>query len=362
MKAVQDLGGHLTLEDLKNHMELGSEPTEPLYLRYRGQNVGSKTEGGKNSDSQGINVWEHPPNGQGIVALMALGILESLEKTGKIRTFTPADHNSAEYLHAVIEALKLAFGDATWFVTDPSTTPVPTSSLLSPDYLASRATLFNPSKADPSLFPHGSPGHQSSDTVYFAVTDRHGNACSFINSLYGQFGTGIIPPGTGFALQNRGANFSLDPGHPNAYAGGKRPYHTIIPAMVTNPDGTLNSVLGVMGGFMQPQGHVQVLLNMMVFGMDPQKALDAPRFCIGAGTPESGEVLGRVFLEEGIADDVVERLGIGEGGLGHDVVVIRGWDRERFGRGQVIRCHYDGGRVVYSAGSDPRGDGGAFPV
>lgn len=360
-KVVRDQGGHLTLSDLAHHAETGSESTAPISLRFNGQKIGSVTSQGldgqpsQSAPTHGIEIWEHPPNGQGIVALMALGLLEELEKAGTIRTFTERDHNSAEYLHAVIECLRIAFADGTWFVTDPTSTNVPTSSLISRPYLASRANLFNPHKASNTL-AHGSPAHNQSDTVYLAVTDQHGNGCSFINSNYGGFGTCIIPRGCGFTLQNRGANFSLDAAHPNAYAPRKRPYHTIIPAMTTNPDdGSLHSVYGVMGGFMQPQGHVQVLLNMLVFKHNPQAALDAPRFCVGAGMPDQGSLLDTVFLEEGISEAVAEELR----GMGHTVEIVRGFKRGLFGRGQVIRCHFEGGRHVYSAGSDPRGDGAA---
>ena len=290
---------------------------------------------------------------------MALGILEELERTGKIPKFTEKDHNTAPYLHAIIESLRIAFADSAWFVTDPEVEKVPTKGLITRSYLAERAKLFNPRKASDSL-KHGSPAHNHCDTVYFAVTDAEGNGCSFINSLYGGFGSAIIPKGTGFPLHNRGANFSLDKNHPNVLAPNKRPYHTIIPAMITNPsDGTLHSVYGVMGGFMQPQGHVQVLLNMLAFKYNPQAALDAPRLCIGAGTPEQGKVLDRsVYLEEGISEETAKELRA----LGHDAKILGGWQRGIFGRGQVIRCHVEDGRNVYSAGSDPRGDGAAVPA
>jgi gamma-glutamyltranspeptidase/glutathione hydrolase len=238
---------------------------------------------------------------------------------------------------------------------------VPIQELISSRYLAERAKLFDPRKVS-GVIDHGSPAHNHSDTVYFAVTDAEGNGCSFINSNYGGFGTSIIPKGCGFTLQNRGANFVLVEGHPNVYEPNKRPYHTIIPAMLTNPnDGSLHTVYGVMGGFMQPQGHVQVLLNMLVFGLDPQAALDAPRICIGAGTPDDGEgkVLDvTVHLEEGINPQVAEELKR----LGHHVEYLTAHGRGLFGRGQVIRAHYDNGQLVYSAGSDLRGDGAAFPA
>ena len=364
VKVVQNLGGHITLEDLKYHADTGTESTKPVSLKFNGQNIGavqSKGLDGQPSQStpaHGVEIWEHPPNGQGMVALMALGILEELEKTGVIRTFTEKDHNGAEYLHAVIEALRIGFADAAWFVTDPNVVKVPTKEMIARPYLAERAKLFDPKKSSNRL-THGSPAHNQCDTVYLATTDNEGNGCSFINSNFGGFGTCIIPKGCGFTLQNRGAGFSLDEGHPNVYAPGKRPYHTIIPAMLTNPDdGTLHTVYGVMGGFMQPQGHVQVLLNMLAFKYNPQAALDAPRICIGAGMPNAGNVFHRVYLEDGIGEDVAETLR----GMGHDVEIVKGFERGLFGRGQIIRCHVEDGRYVYSAGSDPRGDGAAIPV
>jgi len=347
VKVVSDLGGKITLDDLKKHAETGSEEVDAISLKFAGQGV---------SD---IEVWEHPPNGQGIVALMALGMLEDLEKNGHIPKFSPKDHNSAEHLHAVIETLRIAFADANWWVTDPNVEKVPTQELISPQYLSERAKLFSADQANAEFISHGSPAHNHSDTVYFAATDSEGNGISFINSNYGGFGTCIIPRGCGFTLQNRGANFSLAAEHPNAYAPGKRPYHTIIPAMITCPsDQSLHTVYGVMGGFMQPQGHVQVLLNMLVFGYTPQAALDAPRVCIGAGMPENGKIFDNtVYLEDGISEETVQGLRR----LGHNVVVVRGHARGLFGRGQVIRRHVDDGQLVWSAGSDPRADGCAMP-
>ncbi|KAL4930743.1 gamma-glutamyltransferase family protein [Aspergillus undulatus] len=363
VKVVQDLGGYMTLDDLKHHAETGTQETEAISLKFSGQDITDKQTAGtddpEGKGNQGVEIWEHPPNGQGIVALIALGILQELEKTGKIPSFTEDQHNSAEYLHAVIESLRIAFADASWWVTDPDVEAVPSKGLLSPSYLSERASLFNPEKAS-DILSHGSPAHNHCDTVYFAVTDINGNGISFINSNYAGFGSGIIPRSCGFTLQNRGANFSLDPSHPNALKPGKRPYHTIIPAMITNvADGSLHSVYGVMGGFMQPQGHVQVLLNMLAFGYHPQAALDSPRFCIAAGNKELGKELDRtVYIEEGISEGAVEGLRK----LGHDVKVLKGWERGMFGRGQIVRVHYDQGRLVYSAGSDLRGDGIAVPI
>jgi len=368
VKVVQDRGGLLELSDLQHHLDQGSEPVEPISYIFRGHNYKSShsayIEGasgqGVNEDDHGVEVWEHPPNGQGLVALLALGILEALEEEGKIPTFTPDHHNTAVYLHAVIESLRIAFADASWYISDPSHEPPSISHLLSKSYLASRAKLFNPSKSSDKIFDKGSPAHNHSDTVYFAVTDKEGNGISFINSVFNGFGSAMVPKGTGFTLQNRGANFSLTKGHPNAIAPLKRPYHTIIPAMLTNAhDGSLHSVYGVMGGFMQPQGHVQVLLNMLAFKFNPQAALDAPRFCIRAeGIPgEFGEGERTVFLEAGIKESVAEELKA----MGHDVELVKGYGRSVFGRGQIIRCHEEDGQRVYSGGSDPRGDGAAFP-
>lgn len=363
VKVVQDLGGHLVLDDLKNHMEIGTEDTEPIKLRFRAQNAG-KLHGQHmhDSSSEGVDVWEHPPNGQGIVALMALGMIDELEKSGQLPQFSVEDHNTAPYLHAVIETLRIAFADANWWVADPNVAKVPTKGLIESTYLAERAKLFDPKKASDHL-DHGSPAHQHSDTVYFAVTDSEGNGISFINSNYGGFGTCIIPKGCGFTLQNRGANFNLQPGnHPNLLEPGKRPYHTIIPALVTNAsDQSLHSVYGVMGGFMQPQGHVQVLLNQLIFNLTPQAALDAPRVCIGAGMPEAGDVFDKtVYLEEGIPESTVEGLKK----LGHKIEVVTGMGRGLFGRGQLIRWHVDpvDGKGMWSAGSDQRGDGAAVPM
>lgn len=249
-------------------------------------------------------------------------------------------------------------------MTDPSATVDP-QSLLSQEYLAERAKLFDPTKSTTISTPGDPAGiHKTSDTIYLCVTDAEGNACSLVNSVADTFGSRIVPPGTGFVLQNRGAGFHLGPpSHPNIYAPGKRPYNTIIPAMTTNAtDGTLHSVFGVMGGAMQPQGHVQVLLNMMRFGMNPQVALDAPRICIGVSLPGKStdpekKVDNTVYLEDGISEEVGKELER----MGHEIKYVRGMERSLFGRGQVIRVHSDPVDCtrVYSAGSDMRGDGNA---
>ncbi|ORY48711.1 gamma-glutamyltranspeptidase [Rhizoclosmatium globosum] len=329
VKTLGDLGSTMTLDDLKNH---SSTPVEPISIVYNDQ----------------LRVHECPPNGQGITALIALGILDSLQSKGK-RAFLDAGVNSVSYLHTVIEALRLAFADSKFFVTDPEKVHVPVNELLSKEYLAKRAELIDPQNT--KAVAHGSPAN-SSDTVYFSVVDKEGNACSFINSNYEGFGSAIVPEGCGFVLQNRGSNFNLDPNHPNALAPLKRPYHTIIPAMVTRMDGSLHISYGVMGGFMQPQGHVQVLLNMHHFGMTPQEALDTPRICI---MPEE-EGRSVVLVEEGIRPGVVEGLKA----LGHEIQVVTGLMRANFGRGQIIVRREDeesaGGHVLV-AGCDPRCDG-----
>jgi len=298
-------------------------------------------------------VYECPPNGQGITALIALGILEQIEAQGLARPPHEMAHNSAEYLHTLIEALRLAFADSMWYVSDPDKRKVPIQELLGKEYLAQSAKRFDPSRA--TRFEHGNPV-TSSDTVYFTVTDKWGNACSFIQSNYTGFGTGAVPHGCGFTLQNRGSCFVLEDGHPNALEGGKRPYHTIIPALVTRGD-ELFMTYGVMGGYMQPQGHVQVLLNILR-GFNVQAALDAPRFCIDAEPIGYEGTVTKVFLEEGISSDVVDELRK----LGHRVEYLTGSLRGQFGRGQIIQKRPDpSNRLIWAAGSDPRGDGHAVP-
>ncbi|THH33538.1 hypothetical protein EUX98_g639 [Antrodiella citrinella] len=343
VELIQSKGGVMELEDLANH---ATTFVEPISYTFNDE----------------VTVYECPPNGQGITALLALGILDNMEEQGKIGSLLELEHNSPKYLHTLIEALRLAFADSQYYVTDPEVVHVPVKELLSKEYLASRAKLFDPEKTNPAVV-HGNPVN-SSDTVYFTVSDQWGNACSYIQSNYAGFGTAAVPKGCGFTLQNRGSNFNLDPNHPNALKGGKRPYHTIIPAMALRGDELFLSY-GVMGGFMQPQGHVQVLLNILR-GYTPQAALDAPRFCISAGSPESqtsntgtaGDVNSEVYLEEGITDEVLETLRA----MGHDVRRASGAGRGLLGRGQIIQKLNDqSGTLVWAAGSDPRGDGHAVP-
>jgi len=286
---------------------------------------------------RGVRVWECPPNGQGITVLLALNILEGFELRGQ-------DPLSADRAHLMAEALRLAFADARWYVADPRVAHVPVAELLSKDYAARRRAHIDPGRATADV-RRGAPV-AGSDTVYFCVVDGRGNACSFINSNYMGFGTGIVPKGWGFALQNRGHNFRLDPGHPNALAPNKRPYHTIIPGLMTRADGSLYAPFGVMGGFMQPQGHVQVAVAMLDDDAAPQAALDRPRFRI---EPVDGE--GRLLLEDGFLPATAAALRA----RGHRVSAgIAGFNRSLFGRGQIIRRELDGSLV---GGSDPRADG-----
>jgi gamma-glutamyltranspeptidase/glutathione hydrolase len=316
--AVRQAGGVLSLEDLAAHE---STWVEPISTTYRG-----------------MRVWECPPNGQGITALIALNILEGFDLKGQ-------DPAGPDRWHLLIEAMRIAFADTRWYVADPAVTRVPAAELLSKAYAERRRALVDPKRASVDV-RHGSPT-AGSDTVYFCVVDGRGNACSFINSNYMGFGTGIVPLGCGFSLQNRGACFVTDPRHPNALAPRKRPYHTIIPGMLTRTDGTLYAPFGVMGGFMQPQGHVQVVVGIVDDGLEPQPVLDRPRFCI---QPVDGDS-SRVHLEAGVPDATLAALRQ----RGHALVSgISGFDRALFGRGQVIRRNPDG---TLTGGSDPRADG-----
>ncbi|HQO98289.1 MAG TPA: gamma-glutamyltransferase family protein [Anaerolineaceae bacterium] len=321
-------GGCMSMQDLANHT---STWEEPISVAYRG-----------------MRVWECPPNGQGLAALLALAILRGFDLQS-----LPA--LSPERMHLQIEAMRLAFADAFHYIADPAFAPAPLESLLSETYAAERRRLLDPRRANPEIL-HGTPPAVS-DTVYFCAVDGEGNACSFINSNYMGFGTGIVPHGWGFSLQNRGHNFSLDPHHPNALMPGKRPYHTIIPGMMTREDGSLYGTFGVMGGFMQPQGHMQVAVNLLDDGMDPQSALDLPRWCIEPNrgqAPSPNQAV--IALEEGIPAETLAALA----DMGHAVQPVRGWGRSLFGRGQIILRHEASG--VLCGGSDPRADGCALPA
>ena len=318
-QTIQAAGGVLTEADLANHTSTWDTPISTTY--------------------RGVRIWECPPNGQGLAALIALNILEGFE----IASYDPL---SAERLHLVIEALRLAFADTSWFVADPLFHRAPLDELLSKTYAAQRRKLIHLEQA--SIDPkRGSPS-SNSDTVYLTVVDGQGNACSFINSNYMGFGTGIVPKGWGFCLQNRGHNFSMDPNHPNALAPSKRPYHTIIPAMATRQDGSLFASFGVMGGFMQPQGHVQVILGLVDDELNPQDALDRPRVYLHGGIAS-----GNVALEDGLPIKTIGQLSE----WGHAVELVYGHERAIFGRGQIILQDETSG--VLWGGSDPRADGQA---
>ncbi len=323
-RTVQAAGGVMAAEDLAAHESTWDEPISVVY--------------------RDVRVWECPPNGQGLAALLALNVLAGFELAGQ-------DPVGVERWHLLIEAMRLAFADARWHVADPRFSPAPLEDLLSPGYAAERRALIDPARATLDV-RRGAPV-AASGTVYLCAVDGQGNACSLINSNYMGFGTGIVPAGQagpwGFSLQNRGHNFSLDPAHPNALAPRKRPYHTIIPGLLTRLDGSLYAPFGVMGGFMQPQGHVQVVVGMLDDGLDPQQALDRPRFCI-----ESGAAGGVVALEAGLPGALAPGLAARGHPLRPDV---GGAGRALFGRGQIIRREPDG---VLWGGSDPRADGCAM--
>jgi gamma-glutamyltranspeptidase/glutathione hydrolase len=319
-ETIQAHGGVMTVQDLAAHESTWDTPISTTY--------------------RGVRVWECPPNGQGLAALIALNVLEGFDLVGQ-------DPLGVERLHLLIEAMRVAFADSAWYVADPRFNSAPLEGLLSKPYAGERRKAIDHSKATLDT-QRGSPV-AGSDTVYLTAVDGLGNACSFINSNYMGFGTGIVPEGTGFSLQNRGHCFSLDPEHPNALAPRKRPYHTIIPAMATrDDDGSLYASFGVMGGFMQPQGHVQVVVGLVDDGLDPQSALDRPRFCLTDARPASA-----VELEEGIAVPVMSKLAQ----MGHDVIPVCGDARAAFGRGQIILRDPESG--VLCGGSDPRADGQA---
>lgn len=319
VEAVRSAGGLLDADDLAAHR---SEWSEPIASRFGG-----------------ARIWEHPPNGQGLVTLLALDILAAL---GPL----PAAADPDRY-HYLIEALRLGFADGLRFIADPDAAPVPVTALLSRAYTAARAAEIDRSRAAPRV-RHGSP-LAASETAYLAVVDAAGNACSLIISNYMGFGTGIVPEGCGFSLHNRGHNFSLDPDHPNALAPGKRPYHTIIPGLATAADDdALLACFGVMGGFMQPQGHAQVILGLIADRGDPQAVLDRPRLRIDPFRAGESHVSLEAGFDPAIASELERR--------GHAIRWLDGWQRAAFGRGQIICPDGDGGLI---GGTDPRADGQA---
>lgn len=252
-KRIQELGGFITERDFAKYQAEWVEPVSIEYKNYR--------------------LWELPPNGQGIAALEMLKLLEPFD-------LKAMGHNSVEYLHHLIEAKKLAYANLEYYVGDPDFMQITPEELLADEVLANRRQLINRSKASPRANPDESL--TTTETTYLTVADKEGNMVSFINSLAGAFGSGVVVPGTGFALQNRGVGLSMEPDRANSVAPGRRPFHTIIPGFVTKIDADGKDIpwlsFGVVGGPQQPQAHVQLLLNLVLFDMNIQEAIDAPRF------------------------------------------------------------------------------------
>ena len=310
---AQERGGWLTTEDLAEHV-----PTweEPITTNYRG-----------------VDVWQCPPNNQGVNVLLGLNIAEGFD-------IGAMGAQSADRHHHLIESARLALTDGMYHITDPAEMRVDTDMLISKWYAQERREQIRSKRAmeDVPLGVRRTDG----DTVYITCVDGEGNACSLINSVFSDFGTGLVVPGTGIALHSRGASFSLDPTHPNVLAPKKRPFHTLIPGMATR-DGELWLSYGVMGTVQQAQGQIQVLSNMIDFGMSPQEALDAPRFSY---RPLEGEV----GLEPRIPADVVDELWE----RGHRIIVTDSHPLY-FGGGQVIAR--DAESRALTGGSEPRNDG-----
>lgn len=307
---VQEHGGFLTLEDLESHT---TTETIPISTSYRG-----------------MDVFEHPPNGQGFAALIMLNLMEQYE-------ISSLSSLSAERYHIMIEAKKLAYGDLHQHNTDPGFYKVPLDELLSKEYAKKRVRLINSTKAMKD-YPSGVP--VSSDTIYLATADGEGRAVSFINSLYRGFGSGLVVPGTGIKLQNRGHLMSLDPNHPNRFAPKKLPFHTIIPGALYKDKEFVGS-FGIMGGDHQAQAHAQFVSNLVDYDMGPQEAIDHPRF----NHTHEENIVG---LEKGFPDEIRQRLRK----MGHD---LRDKPSPGFGGGQAILRLYDS----WIAGSDFRKDGHA---
>ena len=297
---------------------------------------------------RGFDVWQIPPSGQGIVTLEMLNILEAYD-------LKAMGYGSADHLHVMAEAKKLAFADRARFIADPRQAMVPTAGLLSKDYAATRRALIAMDKALPATVDPGEPIFARADTVYLTAADQDGMMVSLIQSNYRGMGSGLVADGLGFMFQDRGAQFSLDARHPNAYAPGKRPFHTIIPGFVTR-NGKPFLSYGVMGGDMQPQGHVQILTNIIDFGMDVQSAGDAPRWRhIGGPDPgDGGSPASQLYLERGIDPAVVAELKR----RGHEVTGgAAGGGYEDVGGYQAILR--DPATGLYWAASEMRKDGQA---
>ena len=319
VKSVNDAGGYFSKNDLSSYKP---EWIEPVSTNYRG-----------------LDVWELPPNGQGIAALQILNILENfnIEAMG---------FGSAEYIHLFTEAKKLVFEDRAKYYADTSFANVPVQELISKEYALERSKLLNLKKASKTY----NPGNiESGDTIYLTVADKFGNMISLIQSNYRGMGSGIIPDNSGFMLQDRGEMFSMDKNHMNALKGGKRPFHTIIPAFVTKNDEPYIS-FGLMGGAMQPQGHAQIIINLVDFKMNLQEAGDAPRIRHAGSSQPTGEMMndgGYLSLEKKISSEEIKKLKK----LGHKFQ----YDLGGFGGYQAIMLR-DG---VYLGASESRKDGHA---
>lgn len=303
---IRRSGGFLTKEDLARYKP---EWVDPISVSYRG-----------------YDVWEIPPNGQGLIALIALNMLKG---------YPPSSLESPEVYHRQIEAVKLAFADGSRYITDPAKMSRSGLAFLTEEYAAERRRLIG---SEASLPEAGEP--KGSGTVYLATADGDGNMVSFIQSNYTGFGSGLVVPGTGISLQNRGLEFSLDDTHANRLEPGKRTYHTIIPGFLTK-DNQAVGAFGVMGGYMQPQGHVQIAMNLMDYGLHPQAALDAPRWQWVKGKS--------VIVEPHFPMHMARRLER----MGHELQVAA--DFGSFGRGQIIWRDEKTG--VLCGGSDARTDG-----
>lgn len=319
---MKRVGGYLSYEDLASHR---SEWVDPVSVDYRG-----------------YKVWELPPNGQGIAALQMLGMLREFD-------LKSAGFGSPNHLHWFIEAKKLAFEDRAKFYADPEFHQLPVAELISEEYLRQRSQLIGRRAAQ--RVTAGNPALEDGDTVYLTVADQDRNMVSLIQSNYRGFGSGLCPDGLGFCLQDRGEMFDMTPGRFNTYAPGKRPFHTIIPAFVTKDDQPFLS-FGVMGGATQPQGHVQIILNIVDFGMNIQEAGDAPRILHNGSSEPTGERMtggGNVVLESGFEYAAIRDLL----GRGHQV----GFEVGNYGGYQGIR--YDPENDVYYGASESRKDGQA---
>jgi gamma-glutamyltranspeptidase / glutathione hydrolase len=316
----RELGGCLDADDLRTHR---GEWVDPVSASYRG-----------------YDVWQIPPNGQGIAVLELLNLLEQFDIAGLA-------HNSPGHLHLLVEAKKLAYEDRAHYYADPAFAQVPMEWLISKDYARRRAALIDPDRAARSV-PYGDPDLDS-DTVYLCAADDHGNMISFIQSNYAAFGSGICPDGVGFAMQNRGQSFSLDPAHRNRLEPGKRPFHTIIPGFMTKRDDPVMA-FGVMGGDFQPQGQAQAVMNIIDFGQSPQEAADVPRLRHdGSSGPWGGRMRdgGELVPEPGIPALVLEALAARGHRIAHHTAVHGGY--QAIWRLEAPRR--------YCGGSDPRKDG-----